>query len=121
MTTFTRDMLTTFVHMPSSEWRSLTVAMGVMYRVRLNKETHIVDQARRIFGEDIPTRQEWEVVKDKVNKVRRQVLVEQQKLDEQNGVATNESPRIRKRNYQRDYMRKRRKDAKAQKAQTMGN
>lgn len=112
MATFTKEMLTLFVHMSSSEWRGLTVAMGVMYRVRLNKETHIVDQARRIFGNDVPTREQWEAVKEKVNKVRRQVLVEQQKLDEQNGVATNENPRIRKRNYQREYMRKRRKDAK---------
>lgn len=111
MATFTKEMLTDFVHMPSREWRSLTVAMGVMYRVRLSKETHIVDQARRLFGDDIPTREQWESVKEKVNKVRRQVLVEQQKLDEQNGVATSESPRIRKRNYQRDYMRRRRQKA----------
>lgn len=112
MATFSKEMLTQFVHMQASEWRSLTVAMGVMYRVRLNKETHIVDQARRLFGNDVPTREQWETVKEKVNKVRRQVLIEQQKLDEQNGVATNESPRIRKRIYQREYMRKRRKDAK---------
>jgi len=113
MTTFTKEMLTQFVHMAASEWRSLTVAMGVMYRVRLNKETHIVDQARRLFGDDVPSREQWEAVKEKVNKVRRQVLVEQQKLDEQNGVATDDNPRIRKRNYQREYMRRRRKDAKA--------
>ena len=112
MATFSKEMLTSFVHMQVREWRSLTVAMGVMYRVRLNKETHIVDQARRLFGDDVPTREQWETVKEKVNKVRRQVLVEQQKLDEQNGVATDENPRIRKRNYQRDYMRRRRKDAK---------
>lgn len=108
MTTFTREMLTTFVHMPPNDWRALTVSMGVMYRVRLYKETHIVDSVRNIFGTDIPPKVEWDEVKKKVNKVRRQVALAQQRMDEEAGVTTNDSPRAKKRVYQREYMRRRR-------------
>lgn len=105
MTVFTKEMLTKFVHMSATDWRSLTVSMGVMYRVRLNRETHIVDRVREIFGDNIPTHKEWDEVRAKLNKVRRQVDLAKQKQDEDNGVATDDSPRARKRKYQREYMR----------------
>lgn len=112
MTAFTKEMLTSFVHMPPDEWRALTVSMGVMYRVRLYKETYIVDSVRNVFGNDIPSQAEWEAVKHKVNKVRRQVRFARQRDDEDAGVTTNDSPRARKRAYQRVYMRRRRAKAK---------
>lgn len=106
MTVFTKEMLTTFVHMSPNEWRALTVSMGVLYRVRLNKETHIVDRVHKVFGNDVPSQAEWNEVKRKVNKVRRQVLLAKQIEDEEAGVSTDESPRAKKRAYQREYMRR---------------
>jgi hypothetical protein len=115
---FTKEMLTNFVYMPPKDWRALTVSMGVMYRVRLYKETHIVDSVRDIFGTDIPPQAEWNEVKKKVNKVRRQVTLAKQREDEEAGVTTNDSPRAKKRVYQRAYMRRRRAKLKGASADT---
>jgi hypothetical protein len=109
----TTELLTSFVNMDGKEWRALTVSMGVMYRVRLDRETYIVDSVRKVFGDDVPAQREWEKIKRTVNAVRRQVRRQKQKDDFMQGVTTNDSPYARKRAYQRDYMRRRRATAKA--------
>lgn len=110
---FTKEMLTSFVYMPPDEWRALTVSMGVLYRVRLYKETHIVDRVHQVFGDNIPQKDEWDAVRHKVNTVRRQVRDAGHSVTGEAGVATNELHRVRKRDYQRDYMRRYRATQKA--------
>lgn len=109
----TTELLTSFVNMDGKEWRALTVSMGVMYRVRLDRETYIVDSVRKVFGSDVPSRDAWEKIKRRVNAVRRQVRRQNQRDEFLSGVTTNDSPYARKRAYQRDYMRRRRATAKA--------
>lgn len=104
---FTRDLLTTFVNMPANEWRALTCAIGTLYRVRLTKESYVVDRVQEVFGDDVPPRDQWEVVKDRVNKVRRQAALTALKEAEASGAVPDEqTSRFKKREYQREYMRK---------------
>jgi hypothetical protein len=115
-TLFTAELLRLFVEMPSDKWRALTAAMGTMYRARITKETYIVDSVRPFFPFDVPPQTEWEEVRSRINAVRHQVLLRHQIEDETNGVATDESPRARKRTYQREYMRRLRQKRRETKA-----
>jgi hypothetical protein len=110
---FTRELLTKFLDMSANDWRSLTCAVGTLYRTRLTHPDHTIDRVTEVFGDDVPPRDQWAVVKDRVNKLRHQAVVAALREAEANGAIPEEqTAKFRKREYQRVYMRNLRAERK---------
>jgi len=110
---FTRDLLTTFLEMSANDWRALTCAVGTLYRTRLTHPQYVIDRVAEVFGDDVPPREQWDVVKDRVNKLRRQAAITAQREAEASGeIPEEETAKFRKREYQRAYMRNLRAERK---------
>jgi hypothetical protein len=103
---FTREILTTFLEMPANEWRALTCAVGTLYRTRLTHPEYVIDRVAEVFGDNVPPREQWNTVKDRVNKLRRQAALEAQRKAEASGaIPEDQTAKFKKREYQRTYMR----------------